>query len=183
MTQHSETQHRSIDPGTAVTLEVTSLFMALPRMMTNFHADHSILITQDDFRKAGRRVRCVGDLELLPNDLRHFLARVALATAENDRTVLVACVAYSSRRQVTHMTRRLARAVKKGELHSDDITANLIDDYASLNDGAHVQLLLRTSGGDAPERLPALAEQPRTPSLRTQEFARDWFHRLPVGPN
>ncbi|KAL1485131.1 hypothetical protein MTO96_048498, partial [Rhipicephalus appendiculatus] len=27
-----------------------------------------------------------------------------------------------------------------------DITANLIDDYASVNDGAHVQLLLRTSG-------------------------------------
>ncbi|KAH7967758.1 hypothetical protein HPB52_002230 [Rhipicephalus sanguineus] len=71
-----------------------------------------ILENSDDFRKAGRRVRCVGDLELLPNDLQRFLARVDLATADN----------------------------------ASDITANLIDGYTSLNDGASVQLLLRTSG-------------------------------------
>ncbi|KAL3225560.1 hypothetical protein MRX96_049191 [Rhipicephalus microplus] len=105
-----------------------------------------IMDNSEGFRKGGRRIRCVGDLELLPNHLQRLLARVDLATADNNRTVLVACVAYSSRRQVTQMTRRLAQAVKKGELRSDDITSDLIDGYASLHDGAHVQLLLRTSG-------------------------------------
>nr|XP_054929322.1 dehydrodolichyl diphosphate synthase complex subunit DHDDS-like [Dermacentor andersoni]XP_054929323.1 dehydrodolichyl diphosphate synthase complex subunit DHDDS-like [Dermacentor andersoni] len=105
-----------------------------------------ILDNSDNFRKMGRRVRCVGDLEMLPKDLQRSLAKVDLATADNVRTVTVACVAYSSRRQVTRMARRLAQAVKEGQLRSDDITTNLVDDYASLEDGARVQLLLRTSG-------------------------------------
>ncbi|XP_070391091.1 uncharacterized protein [Dermacentor albipictus] len=105
-----------------------------------------ILDNSDNFRKMGRRVRCVGDLEMLPKDLQRSLAKVDLATADNARTLTVACVAYSSRRQVTRMARRLAQAVKEGQLRSDDITTNLVDDYASLDDGARVQLLLRTSG-------------------------------------
>ncbi|KAH7953193.1 hypothetical protein HPB49_005855 [Dermacentor silvarum] len=60
----------------------------------------------------GRRVRCAGDLEMLPKDVQRSLAKVDLATADN----------------------------------ASDITANLVDSYASLDDGARVELLLRTSG-------------------------------------
>ncbi|XP_077519189.1 dehydrodolichyl diphosphate synthase complex subunit DHDDS-like [Amblyomma americanum] len=105
-----------------------------------------VLDNVDDFRKTGRRIRCAGDLERLPNDLQRCLARVDLATVNNAGTSTVACVAYSSRRQVARMARRLAQAVKEGNLRSDDITAELVDGYASLEDGDGVEMLLRTSG-------------------------------------
>ncbi|XP_070391090.1 uncharacterized protein [Dermacentor albipictus] len=82
-----------------------------------------ILDNSDNFRKMGRRVRCVGDLEMLPKDLQRSLAKVDLATADNARTLTVACVAYSSRRQVTRMARRLAQAVKEGQLRSEETSA------------------------------------------------------------
>ncbi|KAK8761883.1 hypothetical protein V5799_026850 [Amblyomma americanum] len=42
-----------------------------------------VLDNVDDFRKTGRRIRCAGDLERLPNDLQRCLARVDLATVNN----------------------------------------------------------------------------------------------------
>lgn len=105
-----------------------------------------VLDNIDDFRKTGRRIRCAGDLEMLPKDLQRCLARVDLATVDSTGTSTVACVAYSSRRQVTRMARRMAQAVKEGHLRSDDITAELVDGYASLEDGDGVEMLLRTSG-------------------------------------
>ncbi|XP_077558233.1 dehydrodolichyl diphosphate synthase complex subunit DHDDS-like isoform X1 [Haemaphysalis longicornis] len=105
-----------------------------------------VLVNADRFRERGRRIRCVGELELLPGNLQRLLATVELVTAGNSGSTMVACVAYSSRRQVTGMVQQFARAVSEGRLRSEDITADLIDECMSLGDGTGVDLLLRTSG-------------------------------------
>ncbi|CAN8011228.1 unnamed protein product, partial [Ixodes pacificus] len=56
------------------------------------------------YRKLGRKVRCVGDLEMFPRDLQRLVADAELTTRHNSGGLeLFFCMAYTSRHQVTRM--------------------------------------------------------------------------------
>ncbi|CAN8006518.1 unnamed protein product [Ixodes hexagonus] len=106
----------------------------------------NILENLAHYRNLGSRIRCVGDLEMMPRTMQRLLAKVDIVTSSNCGNTMTACVAYSSRHQMTRMALKLARAVKEGTLQSTDITPGLIDGYMNIEDAPEIGILVRTSG-------------------------------------
>ncbi|CAN8028933.1 unnamed protein product [Ixodes persulcatus] len=99
------------------------------------------------YRKLGRKVRCVGDLEMFPRDLQRLAAGAELTTRHNSGGLeLIFCMAYTSRHQVTRMALKICHAVRDGLLEPSDITVGLINEYNEIEDAPDVDVLLRTSG-------------------------------------
>ncbi|KAM7291252.1 dehydrodolichyl diphosphate synthase complex subunit DHDDS-like [Ixodes scapularis] len=107
----------------------------------------NILTNYSHYRSLGCRVRCVGDLEMLPRTMQRLLAKVDIVTSGNrGGKTMTMCIAYSSRHQMARMALKLAKAVKENTLQSADITTELIDEYVGIEDAPEIGMLVRTSG-------------------------------------
>lgn len=99
------------------------------------------------------RVRVLGDLTLIPSDLRAIMAKIMKETAAyTDGPVLNICFAYAARRDMALAVQRVAQMVKQEGVQVEDIDetvvgACLTSGFArgSIN-GEATQLLVRTSG-------------------------------------
>lgn len=105
-------------------------------------------VLEDPYRSAekGERIAWNGDLEMLPISLQRCLAKQELVTSCNSGHKSNLCIAYSARHQLTRMTRKMAMAVKRGTLKSEDITATFIEEYLAQEEAPEVDMVLRTSG-------------------------------------
>lgn len=100
------------------------------------------------------RVRVLGDLNLIPSDLRSIMARVMEDTAHyTGGPTLNICFAYTARHDMASALRQLATLCKQGQMETDDISEDTIS--ACLSTGyakgadpymSYPQLLVRTSG-------------------------------------
>ncbi|MEO1091915.1 MAG: polyprenyl diphosphate synthase [Pseudomonadota bacterium] len=96
-------------------------------------------------RRNDIRLRFIGDLSQLPDDIR-VLAEDALATTRgNAGPVMTFALNYGSRQEIARVARQLAEDVAAGRLGADDITPNRFG--RALTDGIpDPDLLVRTSG-------------------------------------
>uniref|UniRef100_A0A1I8GKR7 Alkyl transferase n=2 Tax=Macrostomum lignano TaxID=282301 RepID=A0A1I8GKR7_9PLAT len=101
----------------------------------------------DRLRAYGVCVRVLGNLQLLPADLRAAAARVMQATSSHSKARLNVCFAYTSRDDMAHAVSLAGQAVRSGLLLPDDVTPRLLDRCARtyLSPGPP-DLLIRTSG-------------------------------------
>lgn len=110
------------------------------------HRCETVLSQVGKCQRIGLRIRCAGDLELLPRNLQRLLAKAELATSNNVGKISTACIAYSARHQLTRMASKLAHAAKDGVINAEDITTELIDEYLAIEDVPDISMLMRTSG-------------------------------------
>ncbi len=100
----------------------------------------------DDLRRRGVRVRFIGRLDLLPEDLKEATRRLESATRDfGERTVNVA-LAYGGRAEIIDAVREIARKVKAGELSPDEIDEGTFKKFLYLPDVPDPDLIIRTSG-------------------------------------
>ncbi len=100
----------------------------------------------DDLRRRGVRVRFIGRLDLLPEDLKEAARRLESATRDfGERTVNVA-LAYGGRAEIIDAVREIARRVKAGELSPDEIDEGTFKKFLYLPDVPDPDLIIRTSG-------------------------------------
>ncbi|MDK2464302.1 MAG: polyprenyl diphosphate synthase [Candidatus Korarchaeota archaeon] len=100
----------------------------------------------DDLRRRGVRVRFIGRLDLLPEDLKEATRRLESATRDfGERTVNVA-LAYGGRAEIIDAVREIARRVKAGELSPDEIDEGTFKKFLYLPDVPDPDLIIRTSG-------------------------------------
>lgn len=95
----------------------------------------------------------LGDLKLIPSDLRATMAKIMSETAAyTDGPVLNICFAYAARRDMAMAVQRVAHMVNREGVQVEDIDetvvgACLADGFARGSVGGEaVQLLVRTSG-------------------------------------
>ena len=99
-----------------------------------------------DLHRNGIRVRVIGDIARLPDDIRQLIGESVTRTVANDGMVLNVALSYSGRDEIVRAVRGLARRVALGELDPDDISEAVLAAGLDTAGIADPDLLIRTSG-------------------------------------
>ena len=92
------------------------------------------------------KFKMVGDLESLPESVQKKIHYMEDLTSKYDGMTLVVALSYSSRLELSSVTRQIAKDVKDGKLNADDITEQTISDRLWTNFMPEPELLIRTGG-------------------------------------
>ncbi len=92
------------------------------------------------------RLTCIGDIEKLPKDVRDVLQKTITDTAENDKLTLNLALSYGGRAELIRAIRTIATEVSAGDINTDDIDENLIDNHLYTAGLPEPDLLIRTGG-------------------------------------
>lgn len=92
------------------------------------------------------RLMTIGDLSRLPELARQRFEECIAQTAPNTGLNLVLALSYSSRWEITHAMREMARDVQSGKLFPASINEQTINNYLTTKGMPDPDLLIRTSG-------------------------------------
>ena len=132
----------------------TENFRRTPRevleLMRLFRKKLMELKESDMIREHQVRVKVIGRLDLLPEEIRSLAREVEEATKHYDRHFLNIALAYGGRAEIIDAVRKIARDVAEGRLRPEDINEELFERYLytgylppALRDP---DLIIRTSG-------------------------------------
>ena len=117
--------------------EVQALMELLCKSLSNETAE---------LKSQGVRMRFIGDVEALAEDVRAAIARSEKETHRNEKLTLVVAVNYSSRWEITRMAQKIAVQVRDEGLQIHEITDRTVADNLVTAGIPDPDLLIRTSG-------------------------------------
>lgn len=109
----------------------------------------SLILTameEELFMKNNVRLRLIGDLGRLPENVRTAVLGLQERTSVNTGMTMVVALSYSSKWEITAVVRKLAGKVADGVLRPEDITEKDIDGALSTAFMPDPDLLIRTGG-------------------------------------
>ncbi len=92
------------------------------------------------------KLNAIGDLNSLPQNVKHELEEVIEKTKQNKRLVVSLALSYGSRQELTNAAKEIGLKVKKGELTPESIDESVINQHLYTRNFPDVDLLIRTSG-------------------------------------
>ena len=92
------------------------------------------------------QLRCVGDIERLPDSTRNQLQDAIDATASNSELILNLALSYGARDELTQAARKLARQCVEGTIRPEEITTDHIEKQLYTAGLPDPDLLIRTGG-------------------------------------
>lgn len=99
-----------------------------------------------ELKSQGVRMRFIGDVEALAEDVRAAIARSEKETHRNEKLTLVVAVNYSSRWEITRMAQKIAVQVRDEGLQIHEITDRTVADNLVTAGIPDPDLLIHTSG-------------------------------------
>lgn len=94
--------------------------------------------------KYGIKIKILGNVALLPQDVQKILAETEEITKDNTRAVLNVCFPYTSRDEITNSVKKIVtQAVKDTSVFIDESS---IDDFLYTSESPPLDILVRTSG-------------------------------------
>jgi len=100
----------------------------------------------DRLRAEGVRLRFIGDRTRLESRLQRLMSGIEKLTEGNSRLHLTVAINYGGRNEILRATRRVARAVARGELRPEDVGEAEIEARLDTHDLPDPDLVIRTSG-------------------------------------
>ena len=94
----------------------------------------------------GIRLRVIGDTDSLSPDVRRELEETLRLTEANTRMDMILALSYGARWELVRAAKRMAQAVREGQLAADDITEARFGEYLCTAGIPDPDLLIRTSG-------------------------------------
>ncbi|XP_015176081.1 PREDICTED: dehydrodolichyl diphosphate syntase complex subunit DHDDS isoform X2 [Polistes dominula] len=91
-------------------------------------------------------VRIIGNLELLPEDLRKLIAEAMIITKNNNKAFLNIAFAYTSRDEMTYAIKDILKGIRDDDILPEDINEDLISKCLYTYNSPNPDLLIRTSG-------------------------------------
>jgi undecaprenyl diphosphate synthase len=91
-------------------------------------------------------LQTIGDLSRLPQATRDKFLECIEQTSQNTGLTLVIALSYSARWEIIEATKRIASAVKDGQLLLEDINEEVLSNYMTTAQMPDPDLLIRTSG-------------------------------------
>ena len=91
-------------------------------------------------------LRAIGRLDLLPQEAQEQLALSIETLKNNTGLTLILALSYSSREEITHTVRNLARQVQEGQLDPEQIDEKLLSNSLYTKEYPDPDILIRTSG-------------------------------------
>lgn len=116
--------------------EVDALMKLLNQYMKN---------CQKTAKKNNMKVRVIGDKSGLSEPIQRDIAALEEATKDYDGLNFTIALNYGGRDELTRTVRKVARAVKDGEIDPEDITEELISKYLDTAGLPDPDLMIRTS--------------------------------------
>ena len=107
---------------------------------------HYIRRDVEELKRDNVRLRVIGSREGLEKGLIELLENAMVDTADNDGLQLTVAFNYGSRQEMIEATKRIAQAVRDGELPVDAITPNIFSNFLYTAELPDPDLLIRTSG-------------------------------------
>jgi len=92
------------------------------------------------------RLNVIGNMNLLPDNVRHVLRETMELTKNNSRMVLSIALSYSGKWDILQACRSISFDVKNGKLDPAVIDEQLFESYLSTRSLPDPELLIRTSG-------------------------------------
>ena len=92
------------------------------------------------------RFHTIGRLEDLPAMVQALLRETMAHTKDNDGMIFTLALSYGSRQEITDAVKRIARAVRSGELEPEDITLTTFGRFLYTAELPDPDLLIRTGG-------------------------------------
>lgn len=99
-----------------------------------------------ELKAQGVRIRFIGDVEAMSEEVRKSKAYAEDETRTNDKLTLIIALNYSSRWEITDMARKLAQEVLEGMIKPEDITQQVVDRHMATAEYPDPDLIIRTSG-------------------------------------
>lgn len=96
--------------------------------------------------KEGIRVRIIGERRRLPQDIVELIDHAEDLTQDNKALTLTLALSYGGRQEITHAARGLAKAVERGQLHTDAIDEHVFQSFLFTGGMPDPDLIIRTSG-------------------------------------
>lgn len=106
------------------------------------------LLTDERIHRSKVRIKVIGRVNLLPENLQKLIADVEKATANYDKQFLNFAFAYGGRAEIVDATKKIAQKVKDGELSVDEIDERTFEKYlyTSHLPNQEPDMIIRTSG-------------------------------------
>ncbi len=115
-------------------------------LMELFEHNFRKMAVDERVHKHKIRVRCIGDLDLLPPDVRAAADEVMRATEGYAGYTFNVAVAYGGRQEIVEAVKRIATDAKAGALDPTSITADTISRRLYTGDLPDPDFIIRTSG-------------------------------------
>ena len=96
--------------------------------------------------KNGVRLRVIGDLSKLDNDIRESIAKSEQLTCKNEQFNLTVAISYGARQEITNAAKLLAAKINSGEIKEQEVDENTISSLIYTHDLPELDLLIRTGG-------------------------------------
>ena len=97
-------------------------------------------IDREKIEKNKIRIRFIGNLELLPLDLRELCMKLEKETEENDNFIVNFAIAYGGRQEIISAVRKIVQ----NKVKADEINEENFGNYLYMNDSP--ELIIRTGG-------------------------------------
>ncbi len=107
---------------------------------------HDLISDNEIVMKLNVRVKVLGDLSLLRDDVRASASKAMHVTRHNTACTLNICFSYTSSWEVGRALRMVHSAVECGQLETADISADLLSECMQTSCVPPVDLLIRSSG-------------------------------------
>lgn len=92
------------------------------------------------------RLKAIGDLESLPEEVREKLQGTIDNTAKNTGLTLVLALSYSSRWEIMNAVGKIAEKVHSGDLAPEDVNESIFESHLTTSGIPDPELMIRTSG-------------------------------------
>ncbi len=117
-------------------------------LMRLFEQDLRKLAEDEKVKENRVRVKVIGEIELLPENVREAANEVMEKTKDFDRYFFNIAIGYGGREEIVEAMRRIAKDVREGKLKPEEISKETISSYLYTS---HLpipdpDLILRTSG-------------------------------------
>lgn len=115
-------------------------------LMELFEHNFRKMAVDDRVHKNRIRVRCIGDLSLLPQHVREAAEHVMQVTRDYGDHSFNVAIAYGGRQEIVEAVRQIAREAKAGTLLPEDIGVEAISSRLYTGDLPDPDFIIRTSG-------------------------------------
>ena len=92
------------------------------------------------------RLKCIGDLNMLPNNARNEMLAGIEKTKNNTGLVLSLALSYSGKWDIVQAIKQIASKVKTEEIDIEDINESMFNKFLSTYPDPDVDFLIRTGG-------------------------------------
>ncbi len=99
-----------------------------------------------EMARQGVRLRVLGEMGSLPDNIRKALDDAAKRSENRDRMQLIIAFNYGGRREIAHAAKVIAAMASRGEIDPDEVDEKLISDHLYLPDIPDPDIIIRPSG-------------------------------------